>query len=358
MKDLLTRHYHWIILGIATLTLLGSAALLVPQLLGLGDSLTAYALATTAIKAPAPPPSVSAVAALEILKKPVAWQSREDGASPLISRPYLLKDGKLIDPMEGNEPLYPPIPNKWLIDHQLDYTDIHILDADPKHKGFTVKEEYEAGTDPNNPDQFPPLQTKLTYSDGDIRKSSFTFDFLDSEDDNGKTLYELRPRQPIPNPEKGNRLEMSTRNVAKGDTVPGAPFLKVIGYQEKKKVINDTEYDVSELTLENTLTGERHILVKKYGSREYKPSAIELIESVSFHYQLVGAPEEVITVQRGKEFNLHSLDGKYVETYKLEDFSSDGILIGKEGKSFTIKPSSPASTPAPATQPPAQLPPH
>lgn len=348
MQNFLTRYYHWLILGIALVVALTTAALLIPPFLGLQDSFTALATATKATKAPAPQPSSYALDALARLKKPVVWKTRDDGASAFISRPYLLKNGVLIDPIEGTEPLYPPVPNKWLIDHQLDYTDVNILDRDPKHKGFTVREEFEAGTDPNDPNQFPPLSSKLSYSSGDIRKSTYTFDFLDVEDDEGRTEYELRPLQPLPDPAKGNRPDTSTRNVAKGEIIPGAPFLKIVDYQPKKKIINDTEYDVSELTLENTLTGEHYTLVKKYGSREYKSLPIEMIESVTFHYQLAGTADTTITVQRGKEFSLSSLDKKYTETYKLNDFSKEGILISRDGKTFTIKATNSTPTPAPA----------
>lgn len=349
MNSFLTRYYHWIILGVATLAALVTVGLLAPQYLGLQDSLTALSVATKATKAPAPQPSTSATDALNQLKRPLLWNPRDDGASALVSRPYLLKNGVLLDPMEGKEPLYPPVPNNWLIDHQLDYTDVNILDRDPKHKGFTVKEEFLAGTDPNNPNQFPPLTTKLSYTEGDIRKNTYTLDFVDTEDVDGHTEFELRPLQPLPNPVKGNRPDTAPRSVVIGDTIPGAPFLKVVEYQPKKKTINETEFDVSELVLENTLTGDRHTLIKKFGSREYKAHPIEMIESVTFHYQLTGAPEETITVQRGKEFTLGSLDKKFTETYKLNDFSNDGILLGKDGKTFKIKPTMP--TPA-ASAPP------
>ena len=228
---------------------------------------------------------------------------------------------------------------------------MNILDRDPKHKGFTVRDEFEAGTDPNNPDQYPSLSTKLSYSSTDIRKNTFTFEFKDVDEEDGRTEYELRPLEPLPNPAKGNRPDTSVRVAVKGETIPGAPFLKAVDFQAKKKTINDTEYDVSELTVENTLTGERHILVKKYGSREYKPHPIELIESVTFHYQLAGAPEELIVVERGKEFTLSSLDKKFTETYKLNDFSNDSILLGKDGKNYTIKASSPTISSAPSTTP-------
>lgn len=45
--------------------------------------------------------------------KPLKWQHDTTGAkeSLFVSRKYLLKDGKLLDPLEGGEMLHPPIPN-------------------------------------------------------------------------------------------------------------------------------------------------------------------------------------------------------------------------------------------------------
>jgi hypothetical protein len=357
MKNFLPRYYHLVLLGLAVLLALSSAAILTTQFRDFQDSFSTAAGNSKGSGDATTAPSTNAVIAMEKLKKPPVWPLREDGASPMVSRPYLLRDGKLIDPMEGTEPLYPPVPNQWLIDHQLDYTDVNILERDPKHKGFTVREEFESGTDPNNPKQFPPLYTKLSYADADIRKSNYTLEFLGEEENEGRKEYMIRPLQPLPNPAKGDRLDNSVRQVVLGAIVPGAPFLKVVELIPKKKTINDTEFDVSELILENTLTGERHALVQKSTSREYRKKNIELVESVTFHYQLAGAPREDITVERGKELTLGSLDKNYTETYKLVDFSSAGILLNKDGKSFTVKPSalnsvvptpSPTVTPSPA----------
>jgi hypothetical protein len=360
MKNLLPRYYHLVLLGIASLIAIGSAAFLIIQSLGMQDSLKGADSLSKQERIPAPTASSNSVVASNHLKQPVLWKTSDNGSSPLVSRPYLLKDGKLIDPMVGNEPLYPPVPNQWLIDHQLDYTDVNILDRDPKHKGFTVREEFLAGTDPNNADQFPLLYTKLNFADSDIRKSTYLLEFVGIEtnavtDANGVTDtnkvsidYQLRPVQPLPNPAKGNRPDNSVRIVQKGATVPGAPFLKMVDYSDKTKTINETEYDFGEMVLENTLTGEHHILIKKNTSREYKKSPIELVESVTFHYQLSGAPLEDVTVERGKSFNLGSLDKKHLETYKLVDFTKDGILLNKDGKNFTIKSS---SSPSPSASP-------
>ena len=352
MKSFLLARYHLILLGVAVITALASAAYLMLQSRDFEDSFKNSPL-TAKPASYTPPSTTSSATASEHLKKSLNWQAREDGASPYVSRPYLLKDGKLVDPMEGNEPLYPPVPNQWLIDHQLDYTDMNILERDPKHKGFTVKEEFEAGTDPNNPTQFPPLCSKLSFDESGIRKTTYLLEFNVDETD-GKKELSLRPSQPLPNPENGGRLDTKARIVVKGGTVPGAPFLKVEDFQEKKKTINDTEYEVSELTLLNTLSGERYVLVQKYGSKEYKKTPIELVESVAFTYQLAGAPAESITVERGKSFPLTSLDKSYSETYKLKDLSKEGVMLEKEGKIFPIKPASQAlqqALPPPSSTP-------
>jgi len=353
MKSFLTGWYHLILLGVAVLIAMGSA---IPLFLLSRDFEESFKQSPLAGKRGAYTPfaSTEAVSSLDHLKKGTHWDMRADGASPYVSRPYLLKEGKLIDPMEGSEPLFPPVPNQWLIDHKLDYTDINILERDPRRKGFTVREEFEAGTDPNNPNQFPLLCSKLSFVGNDIRKSTYVLEFLGEEENNGTIELLVRPFTPLPNPAKGDRPDTTTRTIVKGDTIPGAPFLKVVDFQEKKKTINDTEYDVSELILQNTLTGERHSLTKKNSSREYKRTPIELVQSVTFTYQLAGAPPERMTVERGKEFILSSLDKGYTETYKLVDISKDGVLLDRGGKSFTVKPSTqsaPDAHPVPAPSP-------
>lgn len=337
MKSYFTRHYHVLALGIGVIAIVGSVSYLAWQSILLEANLRDQA-AVRPEKPYSPPPFSDASAALNHLKSPVIWKPREDGASPYVSRPYLLKDSKLIDPMVSSVALYPPIPNKWLIDHHLDYTDMNILRKDPLRKGFTVLEEFEAGTDPNNPAQFPPLCGKLSYQDSGIRKSSYLLEFLGEEENDGRKEILIKPAQPLANPARGNRPDTSTRGVIRGECIPGAPFLKVIDVEARKKNINDTEYDFSNLILENTLTGERIALIRKNLSREYRKTPIELIESVTFNYQLSGGTPETITVDRGKEFVLTSLEKNHSETYKLLDISKDGVVLKKEGKNFVIKP--------------------
>jgi hypothetical protein len=128
----------------------------------------------------------------------------------------------------------------------------------------------------------------------------------------------------------------------------------VIEISEKKKIINETEYDVSELILQNTLTGDRIVLVKKNTSREYRKTPIELVESIQFNYQLSGGAPETFTVERGKDFKLASLDKTHTETYKLVDITKDGVVLEKDRKNFTVKLAAAvqSATPSPTTPSP------
>jgi len=154
MNSFLSRQYHWIALSVAALLVAGSSVYLWMQSGDLRDSLKASGAASSKSQ---PVAGTNALSALDHLTNPVLWNPRADGASPFVSRPYLLKEGRLIDPMAGSEPLYRPVPNQWLVDHGLDYADMGILERDPLHKGFTVLQEFQAGTDPSNPNVFPPL---------------------------------------------------------------------------------------------------------------------------------------------------------------------------------------------------------
>ena len=359
-KSFLQLNLHFIILLAGVLLALVSAILLIMQSRDFHRSFTESPLNTKGLPYTNSPATAMSLA-LELLNKEPKWESRTDGSSPFVSRPYLVKEGQLIDPMEGDTPLHPPVPNQWLIKNNLDYTDMNILQKDPKGKGFTVLEEFEAGTNPNDPTQFPPHCIKLSYSDTDLEKTSFVLEFLGEEEGDNRKEFLLKPSTPLANPAKGGKPDTSARGVIKGETVPGAPFLKFVDYQNKTATINDAEYDVSELVLENTLTKEHITLVKKNTSREYRGmlKPIELIKSVTFRYNLSGAPEQTIKVERGRDVTLTNLDKTHSETFTLADITPDGVVMQKNGKTFTLqasapKPPTPVSTDGtsvPASQP-------
>jgi type II secretory pathway component PulC len=56
-------------------------------------------------------------------------------------------------------------------------------------------------------------------------------------------------------------------------------------------------------------------------------------------------------VERGKEFKLATLDKTHTETYKLIDISKDGVVLGKNGKNFTVKQAAAVQNAAPTSTP-------
>lgn len=121
-----------------------------------------------------PPVNLEAIRQAEALAKaPAKWKSPADlpegspeRGSLLVSRRYLLKDGKLIDPLaENSEQLHPPITNEWLLAYGLDYTDMTIKAKDSDGDGFSNLEEFNGKTDPIDPKKNPPSMNKLKLVD-------------------------------------------------------------------------------------------------------------------------------------------------------------------------------------------------
>lgn len=67
-----------------------------------------------------------------------------------------------IDPIK-DEPVHPPIPNTWWIEHRLDMGFADSPQRDPDSDGFNNLEEFRSKTDPNNAKSVPALIAKLMY---------------------------------------------------------------------------------------------------------------------------------------------------------------------------------------------------
>lgn len=106
------------------------------------------------------------------------WRESESGASPFVSRVYLLKDGRLVDILEAGNDLFPGIPNAWVLEHELDYLDTGLPEKDPDADGFTNFEEFTAKTNPRDSKSKPADWTKLRLVDSKIDKLRFKFESL------------------------------------------------------------------------------------------------------------------------------------------------------------------------------------
>ena len=191
------------------------------------------------------PPDIKSVAdATALAANPRSWSPHE--GSLFVSRPYVIKDDKIFDPLEGGEPLHAPITNAWLLKYNLDYGDPDVASQDPDKDGFTNLEEFLAGTDPTNEKSIPPYHTKLRLTKFD--PVPFRLKFGGDSGDGETFIINTKD------------AKSRTQFLKLGDMIEGAPY-KLLAYEKKDATKNDLEVNVSELTIQNTVTGQKIVLV-------------------------------------------------------------------------------------------------
>jgi hypothetical protein len=257
------------------------------------------------------------------------WDT-ESPASLFVSRVYLLREGELVDIFDSDTELYPGIPNTWILEHKLDFTDSRLGEADADNDGFTNLEEFHAGTNPTLASSKPPLWTKLRMKS--YQKIPFRIKFMGAP---AVTLSELlsqtSPGGTAEFPEGTefsiNTLDYSSPTQFKkvGDKIDGTE-LKILSARAKA-VTNDSGLivDQSELTVKDEATGDEIVLVNQ--KEVDSPYSYAL-----FDYPITG---QEIRVEKGKPFELSPTG----ETYKLIDVNDAGAIIsakGSEGERLTV----------------------
>jgi len=253
-------------------------------------------------------PDIAAVeAAAAVLEGPRPWAGYE--GSLFVSRPYVLVDGKLVNPLEGEQDLHPPIKNSWLIRYSLDYADSGVKEQDPDKDRFSNLDEFIGQTDPTNDKSLPPYYTKLFLKE--FVPVPFRLKFNGSPD-SGQTFT------------INSKDLKGTQFLKLGDAIKGAPY-KLLSYQEKKTT-GEMEKDISELTIQNTETGQKLVLV--FGKEANDPTSF-----AKFSYLYDGSE---MTVKKEDEFVLKP---DVEKKYKLIDISAQEARIQDivSGEMVTIR---------------------
>jgi hypothetical protein len=282
--------YDIVILAVATLLLVSNAGWIVMN-----------RMEQSAVQASLIVPKENAIPALSLdavrqaaalTDSPAKWKSGSDlpGGTPergslLVSRRYLLKDGKLIDPLsEGSEQLHPPITNDWLLANGLDYTDMNIKEKDSDGDGFSNLEEFEKKTNPNDPKDAPASFNKLKLVG--FKPVPFRLEFKGDPSGDGKE-FQINLKD----------LKGSARSQYRkiGDQIEGAPY-KILKYESKESTERNLTVNVSELTVQNTETGESIVLV--YNKEANDPTSYGTFRN------LLAPGDADFTLKKGEEFTI------------------------------------------------------
>ncbi len=304
--DWVKQNYERALLGVAAIALLACSVLVILKAQSfptLFEGRNSTKPKDNTIK---PYPVEALTAASERVASTPKW--RDHDASLFVSLPYVLKEVEdtqgntswtPINPMESPEPLHPPIKNSWLIKYNLPWWDRDVKEQDPDEDRFSNIDEYNAGTDPKDKTSVPPYYTKLLLKK--FISVPFRLKFTGTPDD-GQTFSI--------NPLDGNRR---TQMLPIGEIIAGTPY-KIISYTSKMETVNEIERDISELTVENTETGKKVVLIR--GKEANDPTSF-----AEFEYRY---DNSVFKVKKDDEFALTPETG---HKYKLIDINAAEALI-------------------------------
>lgn len=295
--DWLKQNYERAILAVAILALIGSSAFIVLSSKDFPDTFSSRNSSKRPDNTIKPLPAEALQAAIQAVDKPKTWTSHD--GSLFISRPYVLLDNELIDPLAAGKDLHAPITNAWLIKYDLPYWEGDIKDQDPDGDRFSNLEEFLNNTDPLDAKSVPPYWTKLRLAK--FISKPFRLKFTGTPDE-GQTFTI-------------NAIDGKSRTqfLQLGQMIEGTPY-KLLSYKPNKVTRDEMEIDVSELTIENTETGQKLVLIVRKEAND--PTSFG---EFSYLYD-----NSRFTVKKDDEFALTPQSDR---KYKLIDISQSEALI-------------------------------
>lgn len=305
--DWIKSQYDRVALVVFGLLALASGVMIAMQALAFPESFAGQDSAKPRNNQLPQPPLEAVVTEISALAQPAEWVAGP--ASLLVSKPYILREGVLINPLEGDTPIHPPVPNEWITNYGLDYADTQLLDTDADGDLFTVLEEYLAGTDPTDPKSKPPYASKLRVRQ--FINERFRLKFSSIVDNETFSVNTIDLNEP-------------TTFIKIGQFIPDTKF-KLMKFEPKTVEERGIVKDVSELIFEHSETGDTIVLPLDQVVNSPTPIGVfvNLLDGQEFR------------VRRNGEF---SISQEPDVKYKLIDISDSGAVIQRTdtGKELQI----------------------
>ncbi|HSI10841.1 MAG TPA: Amuc_1099 family pilus-like system protein [Chthoniobacter sp.] len=271
------------------------------------------------------------------LQHPPEWKMDTDKEGNLvrgslfIAEPYIINSANVpekstegylyTDTLTGEK-----IPNRWFLNNNLPLMNPKAPFDDPDKDGFLNEDEYRAKTDPNNKESHPAYITKLFLKR--FEKVPFRLVFKAYDGDAKKTKDYSKFSFQIDTLDRKQPSEFLNL----GQMVPNTKFkLGSFEFKEQKNPNTGEMDDVSELTLLDTVTGDKVVLI--YTKITDSPDVY-----ANFEYEWPNpAQPQIIRVKKLQEFVLKpEVDDAH--HYKLVDISDDEAQIKlPDGRDYTVK---------------------
>ncbi len=328
--DWIKKHSDQFALALLALGLLVAAILVLLKSSGFAENFSAVQTSPAHNDRIAPLDKTALEEATANVSKPSGWDVKKDAGSLFVSHKYLL-DPTTHRPVRpgGGGMLNPPVPDDWLLKYELNLLSSTVLQDDPDGDGFSNLDEYLGAdrseknedadsTNPKDKESHPPYYTKLFLKQYIAVPFRLKFQSYDGD-----------PKKPDSMSFQINTLDLRQPTVFLkfGDNVPGTKF-KLEKFELKSKLNESTgsQDDVSELTVLNTETAERIVLVLE--------KVINSPDSYALFSYLWPSPPRDIRVKKLQEFVLVP---NTQEKYKLIDISETGAQIAlPSGEKYTV----------------------
>jgi hypothetical protein len=261
--------------------------------------------------------------AQEHISKPGQWSPDVAGGALFVPERYTVENNQPKKLTEGSpnkdRVTGQPIPNAWFIENKFNPLDQTVVKQDPDNDGFQNDDEYRAKTNPNDPKSHPPYYSKLFLKQYIKVPFRLRFEAHDPAD----------VKRKIPATFQINTLDLRQPSefLQIGQNVPRTPY-KIEGFAEKEAENPATgeKTDVSELTLVNTETGDKVVLVKN--------KVTDSPESFAMFSYLWPTPPQDIRVKKLGEFVLRP---NVQEKYKVLDIQETQVVIQlPSGEKYTV----------------------